>query len=98
MPARRGCTLGCRRGRAVSTEEDVLRAAVVALPVAARLVQVAADAMTGTATPESTARALIEQGLELVPVETLRRYLDDEAVRRANIAADLASIAKFGAK
>lgn len=81
----------------MSTEEDVLKAAVVALPVAAKLVQVAADAMSGAATPESTARALVEQGLELVPVEALRRYLDDAAVRRANAAADLASLAKFGA-
>lgn len=82
----------------MSTEEDLMKAAVVALPViAARLAQVAADAMSGDASPEDTARALVEQGLELVPIETLRRYLDDAAIARANVAADLASLRKFGA-
>jgi hypothetical protein len=42
------------------------------------------------------ARALASQLLDLVNVEDARRILDEEAVRRANLAADVAELAKFG--
>lgn len=42
------------------------------------------------------ARALVSQLLDLVDVEQARALLDDEAVRRANLAADAAELAKFG--
>jgi hypothetical protein len=42
------------------------------------------------------ARALTSQLLDLVSVERARELLDEEAVRRANIAADVAELAKFG--
>lgn len=42
------------------------------------------------------ARALASQLLDLVSVERARELLDEEAVRRANLAADVAELAKFG--
>lgn len=42
------------------------------------------------------ARALTSQLLDLVSVEQARELLDEEAVRRANLAADVAELAKFG--
>lgn len=42
------------------------------------------------------ARALASQLLDLVNVEDARRLLDEEAVRRANLEADAAELAKFG--
>lgn len=42
------------------------------------------------------ARALTSQLLDLVSVERARELLDEEAVRRANLAADVAELAKFG--
>lgn len=42
------------------------------------------------------ARALASQLLDLVNVEDARRLLDEESVRRANLAADVAELAKFG--
>lgn len=44
------------------------------------------------------ARGLVSHAAELVPVEVLRQFLDDEAVRRANAVADTAEDAKFGPK
>ena len=41
------------------------------------------------------ARALVSQLLDLVDVSQARALLDDEAVRRANLAADAAELAKF---
>ena len=43
------------------------------------------------------ARALVSQLLDLVSVDDARALLDAEAVRRANLAADAAELAKFGA-
>lgn len=42
------------------------------------------------------ARALVSQLLDLVDVEQARGLLEAEAVRRANLAADVAELAKFG--
>lgn len=42
------------------------------------------------------ARALASQLLDLVNVDDARRLLDEEAIRRANLAADVAELAKFG--
>lgn len=42
------------------------------------------------------ARALVSQLLDLVSVDQARALLDEEAVRRANLAADVAELAKFG--
>ena len=42
------------------------------------------------------ARARVSQLLALVDVEQARALLDAEAVRRANLAADAAELAKFG--
>lgn len=42
------------------------------------------------------ARALVSQLLDLVDVSQARALLDAEAVRRANLAADAAELAKFG--
>lgn len=41
-------------------------------------------------------RYLASQLLDLVSVEDARRLLDEEAIRRANLAADVAELAKFG--
>lgn len=41
-------------------------------------------------------RAGVQAALDLVPVHVARQMLDDEAVRRANMIADLAELAKFG--
>jgi len=41
------------------------------------------------------ARALVSQLLDLVDVGQARALLDAEAVRRANLAADVAELAKF---
>lgn len=42
------------------------------------------------------ARALVSQLLDLVSVDQARALLDAEAVRRANLTADAAELAKFG--
>lgn len=41
------------------------------------------------------ARALVSQLLDLVDVSQARALLDAEAIRRANLAADAAELAKF---
>ena len=43
------------------------------------------------------AKSLLELALKLAPVEILKGYLDEEAVKAANIAADIAEKEKFGA-
>lgn len=70
----------------------------VALPIGMAIYEIADRATSGTATPEETARALIAQGLELVPVERLRELLTEQSIARANLTADAASLAKFGAR
>lgn len=42
------------------------------------------------------ARTLVGHAANIVPVEVLRQFLDDEAVRRAKAIADGAESAKFG--
>ena len=42
------------------------------------------------------ARALTSQLLDLVSVEHARELLTEEDIRRANLAADAAELAKFG--
>ncbi len=42
------------------------------------------------------ARALVSQLLDLVSVEHARELLTEEDIRRANLAADAAELAKFG--
>ena len=53
------------------------------------------EAMTIAAAILDGARALVSQLLDLVDVEQARALLDAEAVRRANLAADVAELAKF---
>jgi len=42
------------------------------------------------------AKSLLELALKLAPVELLKGYLDEAAVKAANLAADLAEKEKFG--
>ena len=42
------------------------------------------------------ARALVSQLLDLVSVDKARELLTEEDIRRANLAADAAELAKFG--
>lgn len=42
------------------------------------------------------ARALASQLLDLVNVEDAKKLLDEAAVKRANLSADVAELAKFG--
>ena len=42
------------------------------------------------------ARALASQLLDLVNVEDAKKLLDEAALKRANLAADAAELAKFG--
>lgn len=53
-------------------------------------------AMTIAAAILDGARVLVSQLLDLVDVEQARGLLEAEAVRRANLAADVAELAKFG--
>ena len=46
--------------------------------------------------PREISRKLVELGLDLVPVETLREYLVEADRARAERLADLAEVAKFG--
>lgn len=43
------------------------------------------------------AKDLLELALKVAPVEWLKAYLDESAVKAANVAADLAEKEKFGA-
>ena len=42
------------------------------------------------------ARFAVDTLLDLVPVDVARQLLDEQAVKRANVVADAAEIAKFG--
>lgn len=42
------------------------------------------------------AMALMELALKFAPVDVLKKYLDDFAVKAANLAADIAEKEKFG--
>jgi len=42
------------------------------------------------------ARFAVDTLLDLVPLETAKQLLDEQAVERANVVADAAEIAKFG--
>lgn len=46
--------------------------------------------------PVDAARHAIDAALELVPEDEARALIDAAAIRRANIAADIAEAAKFG--
>lgn len=58
----------------------------------------AADLLGAIATedPAAIARAIVELGLDLVPVALLREHLDAGAIERANLLADEAERLKFG--
>lgn len=62
---------------------------------ALELARVGIDAAKGNADPIAITKAIIDAGLELVPVEDLRRYLDDAAIARAELAADLIEDLRF---
>lgn len=62
----------------------------------AKIIRVAADAVVGAVNPADVARAVVAVGLELVPEEDLRAYLDEEAAKRAETIADAAERLKFG--
>jgi hypothetical protein len=49
-------------------------------------------------TPIEIARSLFSLALALIPHEEAKLLLDDEARKRANAAADLAEMVKFGLK
>jgi hypothetical protein len=49
-------------------------------------------------TPLEIARSLFSLALALIPHEEAKLLLDDEARKRANAAADLAEMVKFGLK
>jgi hypothetical protein len=44
------------------------------------------------------ARRLLDLALDLAPVEVLRMFLDEEAVRRQRALADAAEVVKFAEK
>ena len=73
----------------MSAEATVIRAI-------AALVRAGADALDGdSVSAADVARSIIGLGLDLVSVEELREYLDDEARRRADLAAEVAEQLKF---
>lgn len=45
---------------------------------------------------QAAAKVIFEQLVLLVGRDVIRGFLDDEAVQAANVAADVAEIAKFG--
>lgn len=67
------------------------------VPLGIELAKLGVEAARGERRdPADVARQLIEYGLQLVPVEELRGYLDAAAIARAEALADVAEIAKFG--
>ena len=48
--------------------------------------------------PVEVVRGIFAIAVKLLPVDDLKKHLDDAAVRRDELAADLAEEAKFGAK
>ncbi len=66
-------------------------------PPIVSLIRLGADAIDGRLqTPEQLARALVNIGLDLVPVDELKRYLTEHAKFRAELLADGAEAKKFG--
>lgn len=61
-----------------------------------QIVRLGADALDGSIDPHQAARTLVSAGLDMVPVEDLKRYLEEDARARAELAADAAELAKFG--
>lgn len=70
---------------------------IPALGHAATLARLVADVIEGTLpTAADVARRLMGVGLDLVPVDELREYLDDEAKKRQEALYEAAGTAKFG--
>ena len=71
---------------------------IIPAAITAEAAQLVADIMGGRLTNYADiARRLVGLGLDLVPVEQLRIYLDEADRARAEHLANLAQMAKFGA-
>lgn len=68
-----------------------------AIPAALALARLGIDAAEGkVGSVGDIARSLVGIGLQIVPHDELQRYLTEGAVARAEIAADVAQVGKFG--
>lgn len=68
----------------------------VIIQAATAFVRIGADLIEQRIDRAEAARALVSKALDLVPVDELRTYLNDEAARRAELAGDIAEAIKFG--